>query len=88
MQPDTLARTITLIRAHLSGHRSPHSVPAITAESSFERDLRCDAIDIVCIELAAEDEFHVRFPAERMEACETVGDLAELVRVLIKEPVL
>jgi len=80
---DTLSRIIAIVRGELASHRPAHTLPEITAESSFERDLACDALDIISIELALEDEFCVIFPAERLEACETVGALAELVWSLI-----
>jgi acyl carrier protein len=81
---DILSRTIELVRDHLLLTRPCRTLPEVTAESSFEHDLGCDAIDIVCIELAAEDAFIVQFPAEPFECCETVGDLAALVKRLSK----
>ena len=82
---DTLTRTIALVRAHLAQHRPAHLIPDIGEESSFEHDLRCDAIDMVCISLEAEDAFSLRMPPERFEDCETVEDLVGLVQSLSME---
>lgn len=54
-------------------------VPEITNETSFAQDLRCDAVDMVCIELAVSDDCDVELPACAFENCDTVGDLAALV---------
>lgn len=55
------------------------SLPEITNESSFVQDLHCDAVDMVCIELAVNDDCNVELPSCAFEACATVGDLAALV---------
>jgi acyl carrier protein len=70
----------TIVRDALVNTR-PH-VPEITADSSFARDLRCDAVDMVCIELAVSDACELELPACQFESCETVGDLAVLVEQL------
>lgn len=57
-------------------------LPEITAETSFARDLRCDAVDMVCIELAVSDACEIELPACQFENCETVGDLTALVEQL------
>lgn len=71
-----------IVRSALANTRPP--LPEITAETSFARDLRCDAVDMVCIELAVSDACRVELPACRFENCETVGDLAALVEQLGK----
>jgi acyl carrier protein len=85
MQPDTLSRTIAIVRRELETARAPRCFPNITAETSFERDLRCCAIDLVCITDEVERAFDVRLPAEPLEVCATVGELAGLVQSLSME---
>ena len=67
----------TIVQATLSKTRL--QLPEITAETSFQRDLRCDAVDMVCIEVAVGDDCGVDLPACEFENCGTVGDLATLV---------
>ena len=55
------------------------SLPEITAETSFATDLRCDAVDMICIEIAVSDDCDVELPALAFENCGTVGELAALV---------
>jgi acyl carrier protein len=58
------------------------NLPEITNESSFVQDLHCDAIDMVCIELAVSDDCNVELPSCAFENCGTIGDLAALVERL------
>ena len=55
------------------------NLPEITNETCFVQDLRCDAIDMVCIELAVGDDCEVELPSCAFENCDTVGDLAALI---------
>jgi acyl carrier protein len=55
------------------------NLPEITNVSSFVQDLRCDAIDMICIELAVSDDCDIDLPSSDFENCATVGDLAALV---------
>lgn len=73
-----LPRLIEIICTELTAHRLPHNVPEVTADSTFERDLMADWLDMACIIQAAEEAFCVDLPAS-VENCETVADLARLV---------
>lgn len=79
---DILTRTIELVTAYLRVWAG--EPPEVTADSSLEGDLACDQIDRVCLEIEMEDAFDVRFPADPLENCETVGDLAALVERMSK----
>lgn len=70
----------TSVRTALVNTRT--DLPEITNESSFVQDLHCDAIDMVCIELAVSDDCEVEMPSCAFESCTTVGDLAALVAKL------
>ncbi len=70
----------TSVRIALVNTR-PH-LPEITSETSFAVDLRCDAIDMVCIEMAVSDDCDVELPALAFESCSTVGELTALVKRL------
>lgn len=72
-----MTNVATIIRSTLVNTRT--MLPAITDETSFARDLRCDPVDMVCIEIAVSDAFGVELPACQLENCETVADLAALV---------
>lgn len=75
---DTLRQTIAAVHAYLTQHRTPDALPEVSADSCFERDLRCDPIDMVCIEIEVGDALGIEFPGEPLANCETVGDLAQL----------
>lgn len=85
MQPDTLSRVAQIVANELNRARAPRACPPIDAETSFERDLRCCAIDMVCISLEVEDAFDIQLPCEELENCDAVGALAALVDSLLVE---
>lgn len=68
----------TIVRNTLVNTRA--ILPEITDETSFAGDLRCDSIDMVCIEIEVGDAFGVELPACEFENCETIADLAALVQ--------
>ncbi len=70
----------TIVRDTLVNTRT--HLPEISGETAFTRDLRCDAVDMVCIEIAVSDACEIEFPACRFENCETISDLAALVEQL------
>ena len=80
---DTLSRTIAIVRRELETARAPRCFPDITGETSSEHDLRCCAIDMTCIAHEVEEAFGVQLPAEPLEVCATVGELAALVAELL-----
>lgn len=80
--PEILATTVDIVRRELERSRAPRCYPDITATSAFERDLLCSTIDLVCIAHEVEEQFGVELPGECLEGCDTVGDLAALIRRL------
>ena len=52
----------------------------ITAEKSFQGDLKCDSLDLVEIVMALEDEFKISIPNEDYEKIKTVGDAVEYIK--------
>ena len=50
---------------------------AITADTSFEKDLEVDSLDLFELVMALEDEFGVEIPSEDLEKLETVKDVME-----------
>lgn len=85
--PDTLAHTITVIRAELERSRAPRVYPDLHETTTFERDLQCSTIDMVCICIEIEDAFGITLPIE-VEHCDTIGALADLVAAQLKEKAL
>lgn len=79
MSVDVALRVVEVIQAHLATYRPTASQPAVSTDSTFGADLRCDPIDMVCICLAIEDAFGIKLPADEPEHCESVFDMVSLV---------
>ena len=47
----------------------------ITMESSLMEDLDADALDVIELVMACEEEFGVKMPDEELENIKTVGDI-------------
>ena len=48
---------------------------AITADTSFEKDLEVDSLDLVELVMALEEEYDVEIPSEDLERLTTVGEV-------------
>lgn len=57
------------------------SVPKddITAESSFQDDLKADSLDLVELVMEFEDEFGITIPDDDYEKIRTVGDAVKYI---------
>lgn len=77
--PDLLDAVIAIVRRELETSRAPRCYPALTGETTFEGDLLCSTIDLVCIADELEHAFAIELPAEPLETCDTIGALTELV---------
>lgn len=51
----------------------------VTAESLLAEDLGLNSITMLMLMIGIEDEFAIRFPAERAGALRTVGDVAAVI---------
>ena len=49
----------------------------ITEDSSIQDDLGADALDVVDLVMAIEDEFSVEIPEDQVENIKTVGDIVD-----------
>jgi len=76
---EAFTRVAEIVAHELNHARKPHVCPDISEATSFQSHLLCSSVDMVCITLEIEDQLGVELPAERLEHCETVGDLAQLV---------
>lgn len=76
--PDTVARILEIVRRELETSRAPKCYPDLSADDTFERDLLCSTVDLVCISMSIEEEFGIELPAE-VENCGTIQALADLV---------
>lgn len=59
-------------------------VDTITAESSFQKDLGADSLDLMDMVMALEDEYGVEIPTEDLEKLVTVGDAVKYIENLKK----
>ena len=82
---DPLAGTIAVVRAELEHSRAPRIYLDLHETTTFERDLQCSTIDMVCICIEIEDAFGITLPME-VEHCDTIGALANMVAEQLKEP--
>lgn len=57
---------------------------SINLDSKF-KDINADSLDIVEIALKVEEEFDIEIPEDSAENIETVKDVVEIVRQLVKE---
>ncbi|MBP3413707.1 MAG: acyl carrier protein [Clostridia bacterium] len=57
----------------------PHQLSDITPESNLKNDLGLDSLAFVMIMLKIEEEFKVSLSVDGMSACETVGDVINVV---------
>ena len=48
---------------------------AITADTSFEKDLEVDSLDLFELVMALEEEYDVEIPSEDLERLTTVGEV-------------
>ena len=48
---------------------------AITADTSFEKDLEVDSLDLFELVMQCEEEYGVEFPSDDLENIKTVGDV-------------
>ena len=48
---------------------------AITADTSFEKDLDADSLDLFELVMALEEEYDVEIPSEDLERLTTVGEV-------------
>ena len=48
---------------------------AITADTSFEKDLEVDSLDLFDLVMALEEEYDVEIPSEDLERLTTVGEV-------------
>ena len=48
---------------------------AITADTSFEKDLEADSLDLFELVMALEEEYDVEIPSEDLERLTTVGEV-------------
>ena len=53
----------------------------IRPDSSFKEDLGVDSLDLFELVMALEDEFGVEIPPEDLETMNTVGDVAEYLKI-------
>jgi acyl carrier protein len=54
----------------------------ITVESSFQKDLGADSLDLMDMVMALEDEYGVEIPTEDLEKLVTVGDVVKYIEKL------
>lgn len=54
----------------------------ITEESSFQKDLGADSLDLMDMVMALEDEYSVEIPTEDLEKLVTVGDVVKYIEKL------
>ena len=54
----------------------------ITEESSFQKDLGADSLDLMDMVMALEDEYGVEIPTEDLEQLVTVGDVVKYIEKL------
>lgn len=80
--PETFSRIAAIIATELTRARAPATCPEIQPATTLEGDLGLTTIDLVCISIEIEDAFAVELPADRLEACDSVADLARLVSEL------
>lgn len=52
----------------------------ITAESSFEEDLKIDSLDLFDLVMTLEDSFGVEIPPEDLENIKTVGAMIDYLK--------
>ena len=52
----------------------------ITLESSFNKDLGADSLDLFEMVMEFEDEFDIEIPTEDLEAMEKVGDIVNYLQ--------
>lgn len=82
---DTFTRIGQIIESELNRARVPAVCPEIRPDTSFERDLNASTIDMICLSIEFEDAFEIEFPAERLENCDTVASLVDLVDDLVQK---
>ncbi len=56
----------------------------ITADSEIIEDLEISSMDVLFLESAMEEEFHISIPEKVIRKMVTVGDVADAVEGLIK----
>jgi acyl carrier protein len=54
----------------------------ITEESSFQKDLGADSLDLMDMVMALEDEYGVEIPTDDLEQLVTVGDVVKYIEKL------
>jgi len=54
----------------------------ITAESSFQKDLGADSLDLMDMVMALEDEYGVEIPTDDLGQLVTVGDVVKYIEKL------
>ncbi|NMB44175.1 MAG: acyl carrier protein [Clostridiales bacterium] len=52
----------------------------ITLESSFNKDLGADSLDLFEMVMEFEDEFDIEIPTEDLESMDTVGDIVNYLQ--------
>lgn len=55
---------------------------SITEESSFQKDLGADSLDLMDMVMALEDEYSVEIPTDDLEQLVTVGDVVKYIEKL------
>lgn len=53
---------------------------AITMDTSFEKDLAVDSLDLFELVMAIEEEYDVEIPSEDLERLTTVGEVVEYLK--------
>ncbi len=53
---------------------------AITMDTSFEKDLAVDSLDLFELVMAIEEEYDVEIPSEDLEHLTTVGEVVEYLK--------
>lgn len=81
--PGLLDAVIAIVRRELETSRAPRCYPDLTGETTFEGDLLCSTIDLVCITDTIEHVFACELPSEPLETCQTIGALADLIAATV-----
>lgn len=53
---------------------------AITMDTSFEKDLAVDSLDLFELVMAIEEEYDIEIPSEDLERLTTVGEVVEYLK--------